>query len=298
MFKWERKLIEQMDKWLPDIAWVLITLAALFMRRSGLWHVSFDYQNQFYPEAEGYLHSPFYTMLIWLLSFVPITPIRTVKLFISLFDFGVAAEGAVLLRQLRKEQTDKRALLACYTLLLVSPLTIENGLTWIHMDSLCMCFVLWAVLNCRKGKHWIAGILLGIAVAVQMQYGIFLLLPLLYSLYRKNSGFVYQTGLRITAAGCGIAAALTMIGSLWGHTGWKQSLYGLVNWLICSPGTGRGFDSLFSWLCAMLGYFAYPLGIGTVLVAFLYPRRKWPAAVVHVFLILYLGRILQYGYWY
>lgn len=95
MLKWERKLIESIDRYLPQLVWILVTLIALFIRRGGLWHVSFDFGSQFYTDDPGYLHTPFYTMFIWLVSHIPVTPIRTVKMIISLFDFGVAAAAVV-----------------------------------------------------------------------------------------------------------------------------------------------------------------------------------------------------------
>lgn len=292
MLKWERKLIEQIDRYLPELAWLLVTLAAIWIRRSGLWHVCFDYQNQFYIEEPGYLHTPFYTLLIWLISFVPMTPIRTVKLMISLFDFCAAAGGIALLTELLGKQTDRRVFLTCYALLMISPLTIENGLTWIHLDSVCLSMVLWAAFAWKRKKSVAAGILLGVAAAIQMQYGIFLIVAAICSLKRNRNW------LKVFGAGCAVTALLTALGSLWGGLNWQAGMYHLINWVVISPGTGEGLKGVLDWLAAMTGHYAYLAGTGAVLTAFVYPKSKWLAAVVNVFLILYLGQILQYGYWY
>ncbi|MGN1148433.1 MAG: hypothetical protein ACI4TB_08425, partial [Lachnospiraceae bacterium] len=175
MLKWERKLVEYIDRWLPEFVFVMVTLIAVFMRRDGLWHMCLDYQNAFYPEAPGYLHTPFYMLFIQWICYIPITPIRTLKMVIGLFDFGVALGSILLLRSLKGQGIQKYAVLACYVLCLITPLSIENGITWIHVDAICLCAVLGAALLYRKRKYLWVGLLLGMAAALQAQYLIFLL---------------------------------------------------------------------------------------------------------------------------
>lgn len=349
MLKWERKLIQYIDRHLFMLVWILVTLIALFIRRSGLWHVSFDFGSQFYTDDPGYLHTPFYTMFIWLVSHIPVTPIRTVKMIISLFDFGVAAAAVVLIRDgvrcdglrcegvyrdgLRTESNSVR-LLVCYALLLISPVVIENGLTWIHMDSICFFAVLCALIARNRNKNVMGWILLGAAAALQMQYGVVLIAAALYWLVRKLAGRAAGpvagagsvAGLAGgPAAGLAVFAGLNVIACIWSGTDLLTGLYQLVNWLIMNPGTGEVFSSLTAWLAVMAAQYAYLIAVSTLIAVFVpwgdhvygdcnvessmnesrnmesgQNKRGvylvWTAAVCHLVLTIYLGWILQYGY--
>lgn len=334
MLKWERKLIERIDRYLPQLVWVLVTLVALFIRRGGLWHVSFDFQNQFYTDEIGYLHTPFYTMFIWLVSHIPVTPIRTVKMIISLFDFGVAAAAVVLIRDRLADQgrkADIKKLLTCYALLLVSPVVIENGLTWIHMDSICFFMVLCAAIALGRKKNMLAWILLGAAAALQMQYGvIFIAAAIGWGVKRRAAGPAAEAAPEVAAgqtvaalagpagpaAGLAVIAVLNVIAGIWSGTDCLTGLYQLVNWLVIDPGTGEVFGSLLIWLASMAAQYGYLIAVSTLIAVFLYTdggawesnhiaassgHKKircgtcliWTAAICHVVLTIYLGWILQ-----
>ena len=290
MLKWERKIVQWIDRYLIHLAWVLITLIALFIRRGGLWHVSFDFENQFYADAQGYLHTPFYTMLIWLVSHIPVTPIRTVKLIISMFDFGVAAAAVMLIRNKLGKEIDKRKLLTCYALLLISPVVIEKGLTWIHVDSVCLCAVLCAALAWDKKKTGIAWGLLGVAAAIQMQYGVIFIAMAIYC-WVKN-----KRGLRRLWIGVAVVAGLTVSAAIWADLNARQCLYQLMNWLVINPGTGEVFNSLLGWLGGMAVNYGYFIATGMLIGIFIYPGLTWAAAVVQLLGAVYFGWILQYGY--
>lgn len=335
MLKWERKLIERIDRYLPQLVWVLVTLVALFIRRGGLWHVSFDFQNQFYTDEIGYLHTPFYTMFIWLVSHIPVTPIRTVKMIISLFDFGVAAAAVVLIRDRLADQgrkADIKKLLTCYALLLVSPVVIENGLTWIHMDSICFFMVLCAAIALGRKKNMLAWILLGAAAALQMQYGvIFIAAAIGWGVKRRAAaGQAAEAAPEVAAgqtvaalagpagpaAGLAVIAVLNVIAGIWSGTDCLTGLYQLVNWLVIDPGTGEVLGSLLIWLASMAAQYGYLIAVSTLIAVFLYTdggawesnhiaassgHKKircgtcliWTAAICHVVLTIYLGWILQ-----
>ena len=294
MFKWEKNLNERIDRYLPQLVWVLVTLIALFIRRGGLWHISFDFQNQFYTDEIGYLHTPFYTMFIWLVSHIPVTPIRTVKMIISLFDFGVAAAAVVLIRDRlvgQGRKADIKKLLTCYALLLISPVVIENGLTWIHMDSICFFMVLCAAIALGRKKNMLAWILLGAAAALQMQYGvIFIAVMIGWSVKRRAAGpaaeaapevsagqaasaaqtVATQAGAAGPAAGLAVIAVLNVIAGIWSGTDCLTGLYQLVNWLVIDPGTGEVLGSLLIWLASMAAQYGYLIAVSTLIAVFLY----------------------------
>lgn len=306
MLKWERKLAETIDKKLPILAFFMVVLLTFYMRRAGYWYSSFDFQSHFYPELPTYLHTPFYTLLIRMLPAISIAPVLQVKILVCLFDF-IAALGAVqLLREIQAPK-DSTGLLACFTLLLVSPLTIESGLLWIHMDSVCMSAFLWSlVLYKRKHFAW-AGILLGVGAAILTQYFILLLLPVLYEIrkaqaapsadspgrpvqYPRSKTFLFPAAAIVT----GVLLQAVSIGVLGLEV--QKGLSMLLNWLVTSPENGAAFSGLIPWLKAMSAYFGYMIGTLSLILAFLKPKYRVPAAVIHLFFLLCIGNILQNGW--
>lgn len=339
MLKWERKLIESIDRYLPQLVWILVTLIALFIRRGGLWHVSFDFGSQFYTDDPGYLHTPFYTMFIWLVSHIPVTPIRTVKMIISLFDFGVAAAAVVLIRDrmvrceglkyrdglknragLRNRagltsltglaaESNTGRLLVAYALLLISPVVIENGLTWIHMDSICFFAVLCALIAWNRKKNLLGWILLSAAAALQMQYGVLFIAAVLYFQVKKHAGrtvagtaagLADPAGLAGPVAAVAVIAGLNVAACIWSGTDWLTGISQLVNWLIINPATGEVFGSLSAWLAVMAAQYAYVIAVSTLMASFLHWGGSayliWTAAGCHLVLTIYLGWILQYAW--
>lgn len=287
MLKWERKLAEFLDGRLIELVCIGITLIALFMRRDALWHISFDYEKSFYPETAGYLHTPFYTFFIRLISFIPMTPIRTLKWIIILFDMGIALGGVFLLKKIMVPSMERLTMFACYALLLLTPLSIENGVTWIHIDSICLCGVIGAVMLCQRKHYLWAGILLGIAAALQMQYMIFFIAAGIYGSIKNRKILPYW------GIGLGIVGVLTVMGSLWAGINVRDSIFMLFNWLMVSPVTGEFFSGILPWLDGMLRNFGYLIGMGAILFGFCKAKYWWAAAGVHVGIILYIGQILQ-----
>lgn len=291
MFKWERRLTEWIDRYLPELLFVLITLIAAFMRfREGIWHVSFDYQNQFYPELPTYTHTPFYTLFMRMICYIPVTPIRTMKYIICLFDFAVALEAVALLGRLRGQRREKTAALACYGLLLISPLAIANGLVWIHADSICLSAVLGAWLLAGRKKYPWAGLLLGAAAALQMQYGVFWIIAVIWSVRKQKKALPWL------GAGAVLTVILTFAGILAEGTGAKEGVYALVRWLVTDQASGEAFAGILPWITQMAGQFGYLIGTAALLYAFYRPRRSPVAAVVYIGVTVYLGFLLQCGW--
>lgn len=291
MFKWERKIIEFIDKRLPLLACLIVTLFAFYMRRAGYWYSSFDLQSHFYPELPTYLHTPFYTLFIRMLPAISITPVLQVKILVCLFDLAVAL-GAVRLLKETGKSCDPATLAACFTLLLISPLTIESGLLWVHVDSLCMSAFLWAMVLYGRSYTVPAGILAGMGAALLSQYTLLLLFPVLCASkkHRKQPGILFLgvsliTGLILNAVAIGVL-----------NMNLREGLFGLINWLIISPENGRAFSGLVPWIKAMPAYLGYMVGTLSLFIAFWKPKYRVPAAVIHVLLLLYIGHILQQGW--
>lgn len=288
MFKWERKLMEFIDRHLTTFAFLFVTLLALLMHRSGYWHTSFDLQSHFYPELPEYLHAPFYTILLRILPLIPAaSPVVLLKKIICLFDFGTALGAVYLLKQKKAGTT---TLLACYTLLLISPLTLENGLIWIHADSICMCALLWSFVLYRRNHSLAAGLLLGTGAAILAPYAIAFPILLFYGLRKKEKLSVYLG----TGTILWVFLNVLSIGIL--KIGVREGLSMLINWLIKSPKNGHAFSGILPWLKTMPAYFGYLIGTLALICAFHKPKYRIPAAILHLLILLYLGSILQHGW--
>ena len=289
MFKWEKYLIEKVDKWLFYVAFVLITIVALLMRRQVIWHNSFDYANQFYADAPGYLHTPFYSLFILLLSYVPGLPIHTLKWIIAIFDFLVAILGMMLLHSQCDGNKNRIIELAGFALLLVSPLVLEYGVVWIHIDAVCVGMVIAACLFGKHKHYHIMGILLGIACALQMQYFVLVIVLGIWSWHKK-------AGMKWMISACLTVVLLSLVGVFVNGISFGDGAYGLVNWLFVDPSTGKFFAEVLEWIKMMILYYGYLIGVGIVGWALCRQKYYLPAAVFHIGLIIYVAQILQYGY--
>ena len=287
MLKWERRAVEYLDRHLPILGFLVVTLLVFFMHRAGYWHTSFDLQSHFYPDLPEYLHTPFYTLFLRLLPILSDTPVVLLKKLICLFDFGTALGAVYLLWQRKADQT---TLLACYTLLLLLPLTIENGLLWIHVDSICMFTLLWSIALYRQTHSPIAGLLLGVGAALLAPYTIAFPVLFFLGLQKKEKLSLYL--------GTGIILWLALNAlSIWIlDIGLRQGLFLSINWLLQSPENGQSFTGILPWLKAMPAYFGYMVGTLSLIIAFLKPKYRVPAALLHILLFFYLGHILQYGW--
>lgn len=307
MPKWEHRLVEIIDKKLPVLACFLIILFSVYMRRLGHYYNSFDFDSHFYPEFPGYLYTPFYTLFIRKLPAISITPAVQVKILVCLFDF-VAAAGAVMLLKQEKALRERSAMLACFTLFVVSPLTIEYGLLWLRFDSVCMAAFLWALTLHRRRHSVPAGILFGAGIALLTPYVV--LLPLLLLCEWRNSqtqrlnGALDNPGkcLPLRAlffSGTAVITALFLnliaIGAL-GIVPLREGLFMLIDWLIVDPESGVAFSGLSQWAKVMPSYFGYMAGMLALITAFGKPKYRVRAAVIHLLLLLYAGYILQNGW--
>ena len=182
---------------------------------------------------------------------------------------------------------DRYTVLTCYAFLLLTPLSIENGVTWIHIDSICICMFIGAMIAGYKKRYLWTGILLGIAAALQMQYIIFFIAAGIYSSI-KNRKILPYLGI-----GLGILAVLTIVGSQREGISASDSVFMLFDWLFVNPVTGEYFGGILSWLEGMLRSFGYLIGMGAILFGFYKTKYWWAAAGVHVGIILYIGQILQ-----
>ncbi len=291
MLKIEQKVADFIDKYLLQIVAVFLVFVALYMRKATLYHRPFDMELAFYPEVPGYIHTAFYTQFVKWLSFIPIVPITTLKILITGFDILLAYAVMILLRGGRREKWTTKSF-ACFGLLLISPLVIEYGVIWLHIDSICLFLLIGAWLCFEKNQYVLMSVLLGLAVALQMQYIVIILFGCIYC-WRKN-----QKARNWIAVSFGIVLALNVLSIILLNISWTDGLFSMVNWLLVESGSNAVHNDLLGWLLSMLGQYSYAAGVGAIIIAFKYGKYWKTALIVHVVAILYAGAILQYGYWY
>lgn len=286
MFKWERKLVEAINKRLLVFAFCIVTILTWYMRRTAYWYTASDFLSHFDTEFPGYLHTPFYTCLLRLLPALSIPPIVQVKMLLFVFDLGVAFAAVYLLQKSR----DKIALFSLYTLLLVSPITIETGVVWARLDAVCMSAFLWSLVLYKKRHCALAGILLGIGTAILTQYTVLFLLLAVYGLRKKEKMLIYLGNGMITTILLNAAAIVFL------ELNPQSGILMLVNWLVKNPTDGNFFSGLLPWFKSMTAYFGY-MGCTLCLIgAFWKPKCRFPAAAIHIGMLLYIGHILHYGW--
>lgn len=291
MLKIEQKIVNWIDKHLLQIVAVILAGIAVYMRKATLYHSPFDMENAFYTDSVGYLHTVSYTLWIHFLSKLPMVCLMTVKLLIIFFDLTAAVLAACWLRKSYDEKKGELTAFACYGLLLVSPLCLANGVVWLHIDSICISILLCAMLCMEKKKCMLAGLLAGVAAALQAQYIVILLIYAVWNRKQKN-GVMCSLSVSLV-----VFLVLNAVSCLVLEISAAEGLFSLINWLTVDPGTGFGHAGPITWFCSLLGQYGYVLGVGSMLVAFR-TRKYWKAAlVINSAMLVHVAGILQYGYW-
>lgn len=293
MLKIERKLTDWIDKYLVQIVMVMLVVFAVYMRKATLYHRPFDMENAFYPDATGYLHTAFYTQWIAWLSRLPVVCVTTLKILTAGFDVVLALLTAFWIWKPQgiAEKRNVGQAFVCFGLLLVSPLCIANGVVWLHIDSICLSILVCAWMCLERERYPVAGLLMGLAIALQMQY-VVILIGLSIRVFRKK-----REALPCLLVAMGVLLGLNILSVPLLNISFTEGLFSLVNWLMLDPGTGELHVNLLTWFCSLLGQFSYLLGVGSMIVAFR-TRKYWKTAlIINAVTILFLGGILQYGYW-
>lgn len=181
---------------------VLISALGLALRWRGIWYESGDFQNclsiwmddlkggngiQVLSRYNGDYNMPYVTIL-WMLTYLPVKPIVSIKCFSMLFDFACAAAGGALAACVG-EKKEKGIFLIAYSIIFLSPVSVLNSGYWGQCDSVYVGFVLLACWCMLKEKYSLCMILWGCAFAFKLQavFGF----PILLLYYWKNRKFSF-----------------------------------------------------------------------------------------------------------
>ncbi len=217
MNRLERKILSQVDRLLPLLVMIAVSLAGIFVRLPLRDFVSGDSQFFLLPWYEEISehglreqvgnYNFLYQMLIYLMTRLPINPLYGYKLLSSLFDYGLAVAVGLLALQISENRW--KAILA-YSVTLLSPLVILNSSAWAQCDSIFCCFAMFALLALERGKIPQAMILLGVAFAFKLQTVFFL--PIFLFVYYRRRRFSILQFLWIPAVMCLTALPMLLLG--------------------------------------------------------------------------------------
>ena len=190
MFVLEKKIIDRLKEKKYAIFIGIISLIGLFIRFENKYFESEDYLiylSNWYMDIKnggGLLalkqqvgnYPAVYQTLIALFSYLPISPLYAYKGLSVIFDYLLAFEAYLFLKQVSGERF-KAAL--GYAIIVLSPIVIMNSATWGQCDSIYTFFLVLTVHRLFEKKYRAAFIYYGLAFAFKMQ-SIFLLPYILY----------------------------------------------------------------------------------------------------------------------
>lgn len=222
---------------------IVISLAGLALRWTGIFFEGVDYLNSLLPwyedlKASGGLHGlaeyngdynlPYVTLL-YFLTWLPVEPLISIKMSSVLFDISLALLVLVMVREIVSEEKRDLYGVIAYGIVILNPVTIINSGYLAQCESVWAFFALCAFWLVWKGHPSWGMLFLGLAFAVKPQ-GIFIL-PILLVMYFKEKKF-------------------SILQFLWAAAGIQ---------LTCIPAIlgGCRFDVFYRFLSMMMGHYPF-----------------------------------------
>ncbi len=251
MLKIEKKLIEFIERYIFIFQLALVSVLALYIRRSLIWWnpgnigAYFDYHVNCVQSYMSYF-------LVRGVQVFPMLPVHSIKWLSVLGDFGTAILCMILVKQENKE--NKLLQVLSYTVCLLSPVLFLRGAAWAQIDSIAVFLFLVGKLLFGQDKRKTASIFLLFSI---------LLYPCMIIFYfwflweqrdkekNRNLGAVALGLIVLCILCCGMAA-------LSAGKSFVQGLQNSISWLIYDPVTGEKFASLPEWTIGILTTLGLP----------------------------------------
>lgn len=191
-----------LKKYCFEILFFTITVISLKIRTNFIRLQSGDFQNFLYnwfmqikesggifalKQEIGDYNIP-YLFIIAILSYLPISPLISIKMVSIIFDYSMAIIAMLIIYEIFQDKKNKHiyALLA-YSIVAMLPTVVLNSAAWAQCDSIYTTFILLSLLFIIKEKYFKAFIFFGIAFSFKLQ-AIFIL-PVLIIIYLANKKF-------------------------------------------------------------------------------------------------------------
>lgn len=182
------------------LAFVVVTCVSAIVRINGIEFESLDMTKCLYRwfdvlKANGGLNAlalnigdynmPYMTIMA-LLTYLPISPLVSIKAVSIIFDFLLAISCVSLLKELLKDKYNEKLGLLVYSIIILLPTVILNSSYWGQCDSIYATFIIISLVYLIREKYLMSFILLGISFAFKLQFIFILPLYVLYFLAKRK----------------------------------------------------------------------------------------------------------------
>ena len=171
-------ILNFLKKYCFEILFFIITVISLKVRTNFMKLQSGDYQNFLYnwfmqikegggifalKQAIGDYNIP-YLFIIAMLSYLPISPLISIKMVSIIFDYAMAIISMLIIYEIFKDKKNKHIYaLLTYSIIAILPTVVLNSAAWAQCDSIYTTFILLSLLFIIKEKYFKAFIFFGIA---------------------------------------------------------------------------------------------------------------------------------------
>lgn len=182
------------------LAFIVVTCVSAIVRINGIEFESLDMTKCLYRwfdvvKANGGLNAlalnigdynmPYMTIMA-LLTYLPISPLVSIKAVSIIFDFLLAISCVSLLKELLKDKYNEKLGLLVYSIIILLPTVILNSSYWGQCDSIYATFIIISLIYLIREKYLMSFILLGISFAFKLQFIFILPLYVLYFLAKRK----------------------------------------------------------------------------------------------------------------
>lgn len=272
MIKWEKRIIDFLEKHMLFLTVLFISAIAFLLRRQNIWFYTEDYIFYFDGHDKN-VQSALYYLLVKLVGYGFEIPLQGIKWLAGMADFAVAFLCVILCKKQGnisgKLIIEKWKLLLLYAACLFAPVVYLRGCVWAQVDSMALALLLggacaWEYSD-KRGV--VAAVILG-AMGVAL-YPPFMLLAAWYCICVKNKEAVFAKYLWIMVAA--VAVLLEILSAAAMGLPWKQGWLSFINWTTYHPHTGVVYKSPADWMWQQLLFFSYGTAVLGLIAAF---RRK------------------------
>lgn len=284
MFKWEQKLIDQINRYMIHISIGFVIIAAAWMRMGGRNYVGNDYHYALYDipgNCNSFLHRH---LAFFLMRDYSDSAIVILKYLAYAGDFVVAFLALLLMR--RKLQ--KGNLLNVFFILtacLLSPVALIYSVSGMKIDSVCMAFLLAGVLFSQKDQ-WLPAVLF--SVLAGFIYPAYWPLGIGLAVYAAVREYRSRHSVRIFIASF-VLMALALILSVLMENHGMESGYFWGKIFVIDPYTGTRYSGFWQWFLMMCRIYGYASAMSLMLLSMRYRKLRIPALVLQTAVIMYVG---------
>lgn len=196
----ERKILDKVENYLPQIVFVVVSLIGFYIRFYLRTIVSGDAhmclmpwynaiaENGLYTQVGDY--GMLYQFVIWLMTRFPGIPnLFAYKIFSCFFDYVIAITAAVIVYRIDTEDKCWRSV-AVYSLILLCPTVFINSAAWAQCDAVYTAFALLGIYCLDKEKYNWALVFLGISFSFKLHAAFVLPVFLFYYFVKRRFSIV------------------------------------------------------------------------------------------------------------